>query len=98
MDFYLKFGRRNDAYKSFLQPILQRQSLTIRKFSFVKRILMKGNVAYGVEYERHGRSLEAIAKKEVILCTGPIETPKLLILAGIGPTQSSDPSVWQPGN
>jgi len=56
------------------------------KFSVATKILLNGNKeAYGIEYERHGSKLTAIATKEVILCAGTLSTPKLLMLSGIGP-------------
>lgn len=51
------------------------------------KILMKpGNVAYGVEYDRHGRMRVAYATREVIITAGLINTAKLLMLSGIGPS------------
>lgn len=43
-----------------------------------------GNEAYGVVYDRHGHSRHAFANKEVILSAGTLQTPKLLILSGVG--------------
>lgn len=43
------------------------------------------NMAYGVEYVRHGRVETAIATKEVILSAGTLGSSKLLMLSGVGP-------------
>lgn len=41
-----------------------------------------GNQVVGVEYERHGAKRFAIATKEVVLCAGAVNTPKILMLSG----------------
>ena len=63
MDFNMKFGQKNDAFTSFLHSILEKISLKIRKFAFVRKILMDGNSAFGVEYERHGEILQLLRKR-----------------------------------
>jgi len=62
---------RDNFYKAFLEPALTRKTLTVRRYASVSRILFKdGNVAYGVQYDRHGRTLTAFASKEVIISAG----------------------------
>ena len=39
----------------------------------------------GVHYLRHGRPNYAMVTKEIIVCSGSIDTPKLLMNSGIGP-------------
>ncbi|CAL8109168.1 unnamed protein product [Orchesella dallaii] len=88
MDLYMKNGRRTDSYQEFIEPVLSRKSLTIRKFAYVTKILFaEGNRAFGVEYKRHGKMYRATANKEVLLSAGAIRTPQLLQLAGIGPKE-----------
>ncbi|CAL8094306.1 unnamed protein product [Orchesella dallaii] len=68
-----KKGVRQAPYKAFLEPILSRSTLTILKFAHVNKVLFKnGNVAYGVEYDRHGRTYVAEARREVIVSGGTI--------------------------
>lgn len=85
--FYpIKYGRRNGVYGSFLEPALAHSRLTVRKYAYVKRVLIDGNNrAYGVEYDHHNRPLTALAKKEVIVSAGSMNTPKILLLSGVGP-------------
>lgn len=87
LKYPIKHGIRQASYKAFLEPIRRlRKNLVIRKFAHVNRVLFRyGNVAYGVEYDRHGKTYQAFASKEVILTAGTVNTAKLLMLSGIGP-------------
>ncbi|CAL8073808.1 unnamed protein product [Orchesella dallaii] len=87
MDFHMKNGYRWDSYKAYIEPILDRPTLTVRKFAFVNKVLIAGetNKAFGVEYERHGQTKIAKASKEVILSAGAIQSPRILMHSGIGP-------------
>lgn len=62
-----------------------RRNLCIRKHAEVTRVLIKDKVATGVEYRCQGQICTARARKEVILSAGPYQSPKLLMLSGIGP-------------
>ena len=46
---------------------------------------MEDRVVRGVNFQHRGRECQALANREVILCAGPINTPQLLMLSGIGP-------------
>ena len=63
----------------------KRKNLTVRTSTFVTRLHLDGRRVTGVEIERHGGGTETIHAGEVILCGGAINTPQLLLLAGIGP-------------
>ena len=57
------------------------------KNALASRILVVDGVATGVEYERHGVTKRALAHREVIVSAGPYQSPKLLMLSGIGPAE-----------
>lgn len=44
------------------------------------------NRAIGVTYERHGQTRQVVANREIILSAGVIDSPKLLMLSGVGPS------------
>ena len=77
-------GRRWSAANAYLRPALKTGRLTLIR-ALARRILFQDKRAHGVEIERQGR-IEAIrAKREVIVSASSINTPKLLMLSGIGP-------------
>lgn len=73
--------------KAFLHSHRNRKTLHILSNSRVTKVLINPNTktAYGVEFHRDGHVYQIRAKKEVILSAGPIESPHLLMLSGIGP-------------
>lgn len=74
-------GRRWSAADAFLRKAIGRQNLAIRTSTRVARVTFEGKRASGVELE-DGTCIHA--NKEVILCAGAIETPRLMQLSGIG--------------
>ncbi|MCK0174368.1 GMC family oxidoreductase [Mycolicibacterium sp. F2034L] len=83
-------GIRNSTSKSFLHPILDnRPNLEIRTDCWIAEILFdEQNAATGVRYQRPDLTGydTVTARREVIVCAGAIDSPKLLMLSGIGPT------------
>ncbi|XP_018303610.1 glucose dehydrogenase [FAD, quinone] [Mycetomoellerius zeteki] len=59
--------------------------LTILTHAHATKILVNLDKAEGIEFVRFGNKYTAVAKKGVILSAGTIESPKLLMLSGIGP-------------
>jgi choline dehydrogenase len=78
-------GRRSSAAQTFLRPVRKRANLTVRCGAHVSRILIEKGRAVGVEYVSDGRRLTARAEQEVILSAGAFNSPKILMLSGIGP-------------
>ncbi|ODM99740.1 Glucose dehydrogenase [FAD, quinone] [Orchesella cincta] len=82
----IRNGARWGSYSAFIQPILDRTNLKIAKFSHVTKIKIdKNGRAVGVHYIQHGVAKFASAKREIILSAGAVDSPKLLMLSGIGP-------------
>jgi choline dehydrogenase len=82
-----KGGRRWSAADAFLRPVRKRDSLEIATNAVAHRILLDGERATGVEYERGGKVERARAEREVIVSAGAYGSPQLLMLSGIGPAE-----------
>ncbi|RIV78618.1 GMC family oxidoreductase [Pelagerythrobacter aerophilus] len=83
-DLLVRDGRRNSLYRAYLRPLADRPNLTILTDTLVRRVLFDGRRAVGVEIERNGEVRPVMAGNEVIVSTGAINTPKLLMLSGLG--------------
>lgn len=75
-------GRRWSSAQAFLRKAEKRPNLTIRTQTRVAKVLFQGTTASGVQLEDGTR---ITARREVVLCAGAIETPRLLQLSGVGP-------------
>lgn len=79
-------GKRESTAKAYLNYIRERSNFKLIKNSVVTKILINSaNEAYGVEIEKNKEKKYFIAKKEIILSAGSINTPQILMLSGIGP-------------
>jgi choline dehydrogenase len=77
--------KRSSAVDAFLAPVTSNPLLTIETDATVTGIRMDGDRAAGVDYVQNGSPKSALAGAEVILAAGAYQTPKLLMLSGIGP-------------
>ncbi|MFT6247663.1 MAG: choline dehydrogenase-like flavoprotein [Cognaticolwellia sp.] len=80
-----KDGLRHSAAKAFLTPNLHRSNLTVITQTQVEKVIVNNNIATGVIYKHQGKVKQLIAKHEVIVSAGTINSPQLLMLSGIGP-------------
>ncbi|KAG2520605.1 hypothetical protein BBO99_00007509 [Phytophthora kernoviae] len=93
LDLTIHKGERSSASAAYLtQSVLDRENLTVLTGSFVNKILFEGKKAVGVEVEPHQVSTKEAptqirAMKEVILSSGAINSPQLLMLSGVGDAQ-----------
>ena len=83
----MRNGRRCSAAVAFLKPARQRHNLDIETRALVERLMLDGKRAQGVAYRKNGKQVEARAAREVILAGGAVNSPQLLMVSGIGPSE-----------
>ncbi|MCB1367884.1 MAG: choline dehydrogenase [Rhodobacteraceae bacterium] len=76
-------GRRWSAANAYLRPALKRANVTLIR-AFARRVEITEGRATGVEVDRGGRREVIRAQREVIIAASSINSPKLLMLSGIG--------------
>ena len=77
-------GQRMSVAHCYLKPAMKRPNLHIVTDAPSRQVCLDGKRCTGITYLRHGRPVEARARREVILCAGAVATPQLLELSGIG--------------
>ncbi|OQD78271.1 hypothetical protein PENDEC_c001G04962 [Penicillium decumbens] len=85
-------GRRSSASVAYIHPILRgdekRPNLTILTNAWVSKINVEGDAVTGVNVTlKSGVTHTLRAKKETILCAGAVDTPRLMLLSGLGPRE-----------
>jgi choline dehydrogenase len=88
MNQIIRDGQRYNLAKAYLYPVLSQKNVTLLVNTHVDRLTISGNTAEGVEFIRDGKPVRIRANREVIVATGGINTPKLLMLSGIGDQQA----------
>ena len=80
-------GERSKSSSDYIHPLLgTRGNLDVRFGARATRLIVEGGRVAGVEVRRDDGSAERVlARREVVLCAGAIDTPRLLLLSGIGP-------------
>ncbi len=77
-------GRRWSAANAYLRPALKRPNCDMLR-CFVRRVIIEEGRATGVEVERGGKVQIIRANREVVLAASAFNSPKILMLSGIGP-------------
>ena len=80
----IKDGVRHSTAVAFLAPVADAPNLTVLTGAHAQRLLFEGERCVGVELVRDGEIARIRAEGEVIVCGGTVESPKLLLLSGIG--------------
>ncbi|CDX32066.1 Glucose-methanol-choline oxidoreductase [Mesorhizobium plurifarium] len=84
--FMNRRGKRSSAAYAFIEPLANDPRLTLRLNSAARRLLVQNERAKGVIYtDQSGTEHQAYADADVIVSSGALVTPKLLMLSGIGP-------------
>jgi choline dehydrogenase len=85
MDMTVVNGSRCSAAKAYLRPAMRRANLKVITHALASRIVFDGKRARALEYLRGGVTHRVEIGRELILCGGPINSPQLLKLSGVGP-------------
>lgn len=80
-------GVRSSTSRAYLRPALRRPNLTVMKHVLVEKVLLQDGRAVGVKALSKGRSIDFTCRQEVILSSGSIASPLILMRSGIGPRQ-----------
>jgi choline dehydrogenase len=83
-DFNISDGRRCTTRRAFLDPAVQKGHVTLVPNAEATRLLFQGDAVDGVEYQAGDTLFTVRARREVVLTAGAMNTPKLLMLSGIG--------------
>ena len=90
-DFNIRDGRRESSATAFLHPVRARPNLAVWTRTQALRVMTDEGRATGLLVRRNGTEQLVMARREIILCGGAINTPQILMVSGIG-----DPAALQP--
>lgn len=80
-------GKRMSTERAYLRQAMKRPNLHVISGAQVTQVLMQGRRAQGVAWLKDGQQHKLHASQELVLCAGAIQSPQLLQLSGIGPSQ-----------
>lgn len=84
-DINTRDGRRDSSANAYLRPAMRRENLLVQTQALVERVLFDAQRrATGVDALVRGRRQRFLARREVIVSAGAVESPKLLQLSGVG--------------
>ncbi|URF48096.1 MULTISPECIES: GMC family oxidoreductase [Dinoroseobacter] len=84
IDFNIKDQRRQSSAVAFLRPAIENGNITLLTDAPVQKLTLEGTKCTGVTYLHNGAPVSVRAANEVILSAGAIDSPRLLMLSGIG--------------
>ncbi len=84
LNLNVRDGVRCSSWEAYVTPILNHPRLTLLTNALVTGLLLEGRVCHGVEIVIDGEIHRVRASQEVVLSAGSIDTPRVLMLSGIG--------------
>ncbi|GAA1193763.1 GMC family oxidoreductase [Pseudonocardia alaniniphila] len=85
-DLSISGGQRQSVADAYLTPsVLGRSNLTVHTESRALTLIVRGGRCKGVRVGRAGAIIDVLATREVVVSCGAIDSPRLLLLSGIGP-------------
>ena len=84
LDLRVRDGKRLSVFRTYTFPYMDRPNLTVLTHALVTRLTLKGNRTTGVQLVHNGNVRHIGAGLEVVLSLGAMQTPKVLMLSGIG--------------
>jgi choline dehydrogenase len=85
-DLAIADGARESTARAYLRPIIgTRPNLSVFTDSRARRLVFDGDRCVGVVVDRQGWQITAQARREVIVSAGAVDSPRLLLLSGLGP-------------
>src|SRR5262249_25253907 len=81
----VRAGLRCSPSRAFLHPVMDDEKLTVLTGAQAVKLRLSGTRCVGVDVLVDGQPRAIAASREVIVCAGAIDTPRLLMLSGIGP-------------
>jgi choline dehydrogenase-like flavoprotein len=85
--FMNRRGKRSSAAYAFIEPLMDNPLLTVKLNATVQRIVIENERATGIVYVDGWGEHTAGSAGEVVVCSGALVTPKILMLSGIGPAE-----------
>lgn len=84
-DLSISGGTRQSTAAAYLHPVRDRVNLTVMTDARVHTLRFVGNHCTGVDFIQNGRVLTVYAGAEVVISAGAVDSPRLLLLSGVGP-------------
>ena len=84
LQYSTRNGLRSSSAVAYLRPAVRRPNLTVLINATATRVLTEGRRATGIEVSYGGALRQIRARREVVLSAGPLKSPQLLELSGIG--------------
>ncbi|TPL88863.1 alcohol dehydrogenase [Mesorhizobium sp. B2-3-14] len=78
-------GQRFSSFTAFMRPVLHRGNLTLLSACEVVDLVIAEGRATGLRVRHDGEQKILAASREIVLCAGAINSPKILMASGIGP-------------